>query len=181
MPNVFSDNFAATPSGAYDASHKVGANLSHARVRQKFMKVDIPVEATGLTITLGKFKSGDRLKKLELSTRDAAPGAGAINLGLYRVGVAFDMVPIAGNILDVDLFASAVAIATQLSDVDVLVEAGSVDAYHRNLALWEMYNLTDGSYASDPMEDWLLVATLSTGVTTAAAGCSFVADMVSFG
>lgn len=179
MANYFSDNFAATPTGSYDPSLKSGADVSHARIRQKVMKVVMPISAAGETAVLGKFKSGDRLRKLEMSTRDAVPTAGGVNVGFYKA--SFDMTPVAANIIDDNLFTGGSSIAAQRDDLDIFVPASTLDSYHRNLTLWELADIGGGTYSEDPLEDWLMVLTISTGLTGAEAGISIFAEFVSFG
>lgn len=180
MANFNSDNLT---SGAitdlYDASDKTSGAISHARLRKKRITLQTGA-ATSVsdTMVLGMFKSGDRIYDIRISTNSASPSTGAINLGLYKA--ALDHLPVAANIIDVDLFASALVTTTVLARVDALKEAGTILDFSRGLRLWEMADLGAATHTEDPMEDWDLVATF-TAALNAAQGYLVEVDYVSFG
>jgi hypothetical protein len=178
MANVFSDNLAATPSGAYTASYRRNGAATHARMRKKRM-----VLATGAIITaadtsvMGTFKSNDRLYDLRLST-NVGTTAGNVDIGLYKA--AFDHVPVAANAIDPDLFSDALSVISILDRAEALVQDGVIEDWQRGLTLWEMADHGGGSYSVDPMEDWDLVMTHN-ATTDAAQIFLLEADYVSFG
>ena len=182
MANAFSDNLtpADTPLGPYSANYRRDGAITGARVRKKRMVV-----ATGAilvvadTLVLGTFRSGDRISDLRLSFDPLSTGTAAIDLGLYKA--ALDHIPVAANLIDVDLFCSAKLITTVLDRFDCFTEAGTLEDWQRGLTLWELANHTGASYTTDPMEDWDLVATVRTANTSAPQTFLFEADYVSFG
>lgn len=179
MANLFSDNFADATGDDYSASRKTPGEIGHARLRKKRMNLTTgATTSVSDTMVLGKFKSGDRLYDLQMSTNSATATTGAINIGLYVA--ALNHVPVTANIVDVDLFGALVVTTTVLERSDVLVEAGTILGFSRGLTLWEMAALGAGSDTVDPMVDYDLVATFSTALD-AAQGYNFEADYVSFG
>ncbi len=179
MANLFSDNFADAIGDDYNPSRKASGEIAHARLRKKRMNLTTgATTSVSDTMVLGKFKSGDRIYDLQVSTNSATPTTGAINIGLYVA--ALNHVPVAANIVDVDLFTSALATTTVIERTDVLVEAGTILGFSRGLTLWEMAALGAGSDTVDPMVDYDLVATF-TAALDAAQGYNFEADYVSFG
>ena len=180
MANFNSDNLT---SGAitdlYDASDKTSGAISHARLRKKRMAITTGATTSSSdTIVLGMFKSGDRIYDIRVSTGSATPTTGAFNLGLYVA--ALDHLPVTANIIDVDLFASAVVVTTEIDRTDVLVEATTIEDHNRGIRLWEMADLGAATHTVDPMEDWDLVLTFSTGLD-APQIFTFEVDYVSFG
>ncbi len=180
MANFNSDNVVAGAiTDLYDSSHKSLGDFSHARGRKKRMKLQTGATTSSSdTMVLGFFKSADRIYDIRLSTNSATPTTGAINLGLYKA--AIDHLPVAANIIDVDLFASALVTTTVLTRADALVEAATVLDFNRGDHLWEMADLGAATHTEDPMEDWDLVATFSTALD-AAQGFMIEVDYVSFG
>lgn len=179
MANFFSDNFADAITDDYSASRKTPGEIGHARLRKKRMNIVTGAAAAiADTLVLGKFKSGDRLYDLRMSTSSATATTGIINIGLYVA--ALNHVPVAANIVDVDLFGALIVTTTVLERTDVLVEAGTILGFSRGLTLWEMAALGAGSDTVDPMVDYDLVATF-TEALNAVQGYNFEADYVSFG
>ena len=180
MANDFSNNYLVDASGNWRSGMLSNARKTHARKRRKEMRVDIAAAGKAIndTTVLGTFKSSDQIVELMLSTSVATPTTGAISLGLYRAGL--DHAPATAKIIDVDLFASAVAITTVLARVDVFKESTTLLDFHRGLTLWELADLGGGTYTEDPMEDWDLVATYTTAVDNV-QGLLVECEMVSFG
>lgn len=179
MANFFTDNFADTNTDDYSASRKAPGEIAHARKRYKRMQyTSAATTADDDTVVLGKFKSGDRLISLTVSTDSATPDEGIINVGLYVS--ALNHVPVAANIIDVDLFASALALITEVDRVDAATEAGTIEHHNLGITLWEMAALGAASYTVDPMQDFDLVLTFTEGMD-AAQKFVFEAEYVSFG
>ena len=89
---------------------------------------------------------------------DAQGGSGALDIGLYAT--ARD----GGAVVDADLFASALAVATALSSSNVTHESGVYDIADIGKPLWEVLGLT-----ADPMVDYDVAATITTAVGTGVA------------
>ncbi len=180
MANFNSDNVVAGAiTDLYDPSHKTLGAVSHARMRKKSMRLQTGATTSSSdTMVLGFFKSADRIYDIRISSNSATATTGAIDLGLYKA--ALDHLPVAANIIDVDLFASALATTTVMARVDALVEAATILDFSRGLTLWEMADLGAATHTVDPMEDWDLVATFTTALD-AAQGYLVEVDYVSFG
>jgi len=164
MSSYFSDLLAERGSSneaatAVVSGFKAAVGNSHARLRKSVGRANT-ADSTGFqttdTVRMVTLKSGDRLHKLEL-TADGTATAGAVNVGLYLSGAAHN-----GAVVDVDLFASAVTISTELDLTDVFAESTTLDGVDRGRTLWELAALGAGSDTVDPLVKYDFVIVPST-------------------
>jgi len=105
------------------------------------------------------------VRNVRLSCTAVAVG-GALNIGVYRS--ADD----GGTVVDADLFASAVAVTTALSNSDVTYESGEYTLAESNQPLWQAAGMT-----APPPSGWLVVAGT---VTTDMGGAGTIGVSVTY-
>ena len=146
---------------------RVISGLGGSRKRHKFCQFTVP-NAVNLAdndvIRLMDVKSGDRPIELFM-TSDAGWGSTALfNIGLYKKGDDND-----GAVIDEDLFESTpYDIANAVTRQDVLTLA-VLDEWDRCKTFWEMAEIGDGDYTSDPREIWTIAMTAEGDPSAAAA------------
>lgn len=182
MPSIFSDHFNSDGSSpgvvpslaaelALDSQRRPSGGIAYAEVLFKRMRVNTGTAAgIGDRIVLGSFKSSERIYRLFVAS-DGGATAGAADIGLYKAGSAHD-----GVVIDANLFATALDISTAILYVDEFKQATTLTDQDRGKTLWELADLGDGTYASDPMELWDLVATVTTAFTVAVTDILVVAE-----
>lgn len=172
MARVYSPHFtsqtvaALTDTPAIEAGYKASAGIAHARLRTKIVHGSVGTVgmASGDELRLCRFKSSDRI----ISIKGASDGGSttyAADLGLYLAGSNGD-----GAVVDADLFASALAMATGFAfdAVDnLLLEATTLTDEDIGKTLWEMAAIGAATYTEDPKVEFDLVLT-STATGTAA-------------
>lgn len=168
MPSIFSDHFGTGIATALageidlDRTKRVAVGIGHGRLRYKRARVTIGTAAgIGDQIRLMQFRSSDRIIQVFM-TSDGGGDAGAVDIGIYKTGAAHD-----GAVIDADLFGSAVAVDAAVARVDQFKESAILGDVDRGKTLWELADIGAGTYTVDPMEDWDLVATVTTAVTVA--------------
>jgi len=177
MARYYSDHFNATGTVAslassvgvaLDTQFKPAVSLAHPRLRRKRAHLNIGTVATiGDELRLMKFKSSDRLYNIIIQATGAT--AAAADIGLYK------SLPLhAGDEIDKDLFATALALTAEASANNRMLEATTIALKDVGKTLWELADLGGPTYTSDPMEEWDLVMTVTTSFTVA------VNDMVIF-
>lgn len=98
-----------------------------------------------------RVSSNARISQLMLSAADATT-AGAINVGVYQTAEN------GGAVVDADLFASAVDLASgPYNNADITFESGEYTYAESEKPLWEVLGLT-----VDPQRDYDIAATIST-------------------
>lgn len=170
MSRYYSDNYntdgtapslASTVGVQLDRTFRAHVGITHARLRKKRAHIVIGTAAQiGDEIRLGKFKSSDRIFDIRVTAAGAT--AAAADIGLYRAGSAHD-----GTVIDADLFASAIGL-TAAARADGFTEATTLGNKDRGKMLWQLVNVgTPSTFASDPMIEMDLVATVTTAFTVA--------------
>lgn len=139
-----------------DASPRVASN---SRISKAFLQSTIGVTAASAASSIGskyvmvQVPSNARLSQLLLSCDDLGT-TGTADIGVYETTAN------GGAVVDADFFASAQALTTALSNVDVLGEAAganaSLDVAEREQPLWQVLGLTE-----DPRKDYDIVLTLT--------------------
>lgn len=145
-----------------DASPKV---LSNARISRGALLSSMGVCATtaaddiGSKYILCSIPSNARVAQVLISNSSLGT-AGAANVGIYQTTEN------GSAVVDADFFASAVALTSAQSNVDITTEANGANASigkeDMEKPLWEALGLT-----SDPRRDYDVVATLSTATVDA--------------
>lgn len=169
MATYFSNHFgtgtALTLAGTEPATlardFKIGAGVGGARERYKRASMIIGTAAQiGDVLRMVKFKSGDRVKEIMLSSSGGS--AGIADCGIYKSGRSHD-----GVVLDADLFASAQALTGTIARVDIFKESTTLKDIDRGKTLWELVTIGAAfTYTADPMEDWDLCLTMTAAMTT---------------
>ena len=169
----YSDHFAPAATGitAIQRSYKAPVGISHARLRYKVARVAMPItgQTIGDTVVMMKFKSGDRLIDI-LESNDGAGTAVAADLGLYQVDVDGSPKAAAATTADIDLFGSAVDLATADARVTAWTESGTLDDLDRGKTVWALHTIgATSTLTADPMIDYYLTWTLTAANTTGVA------------
>lgn len=169
MPDQVSDHFSGSTQpvalSAIDGQFKVSAGIGHARMRKKVARITLdllPVFTTNDVARIMQFKSGDRLFELTLVSAGASTVV-TVGIGLHESGNNHD-----GVVIDLDLFASALAVnGTVARSADMFTESSTLDDFDRGLTLWELAAIGAASYTEDPFLDFDLTLTAGAAVTTA--------------
>ncbi len=166
MSDQFSDHFtsAAQPQAAFNTQFRPSAGISHGRMRKKVAAITLdllPVFTTNDVARLMQFKSSDRIFEI-LVTSGGASTVVTVGLGLHETGNAHD-----GAVVDLDLFASALAVNGVIARVDQFTESGTLDNFDRGKTLWELAALGAATYTEDPFLDFDLTMTAGAATTTA--------------
>ena len=91
-----------------------------------------------------------------LFTSDGGATAGAVDIGLYTL----DLADGSSAVVDADLFASAQAVTSAVTDSDVTNESGVIGVFQRvGTPLWSL-----AGYSSDPGIDFWVCYTVTTDV-----------------
>lgn len=167
MATYYSDHFGtgvATTLAGTDATltrdKKVSAGIGGARLRVKRGSITIGTAAgIGEILRMMKFRSGDRIFEVLLSTTGGS--AGAADIGIYKSGTAHN-----GAVIDVDLIGSAVTTSGTVARVDQFKESTTLKDVDRGKTLWELVTIgAAATYTADPMEEWDLCLTMTTAIT----------------
>ena len=161
---------ALTEELPLDASHKVAAGLSHARMRRSHAKITMgTVAGIGDQARMLTLQSNARIYSVLWAT-DGASTNGTADLGWYLSGAAHDGALPSTN--SVDAFETiaiktATAAATGSSGTRLEVfEAGDYDTEDMGKQLWELINVSDAStYAVDPIVNFDLTFTIVEAIT----------------
>lgn len=169
MSRAYSNHFDATGVAAIGGTTTfnteqpmLSPNIGHGRVRCKVAHAEVGTAGmtSGDELRLCRFKAHDHILSIKIGTTGASTTYAA-DLGLYQAGDAGD-----GAVIDADLFASALALATSIDLVDQLAEssvAATVGSLHGK-ALWELAAQTEP--APGTQYDLVLTST-ATGTTVA--------------
>ena len=162
MATFFSDHYTATgvSQSAVDRRHKVAAGAGHGRLRYK------KVNLTGLVTNsdharFATFKSSDRIIEILVSASGAST-AGDLNIGLHLAGNNHD-----GAVIDMDLFASALATAGALARQEAFKEATTLTDLDRGEPIWSL-NTGHALWTADPGIEIDLTGTPTTTFTDTA-------------
>lgn len=150
-----------------DATPSVASNsrLTKANVMEGFGFVAVANgDSIASTLRFCSIPSNARPSQLLLSCTAITSGAG--DVGLYQTADN------GGAVVDADFFASAVSIATILSNSDVTRESGIITLPNSEKTVWELLGLT-----ADPVRDYDVVMTL-TAATTAAGSTALAVRYV---
>lgn len=146
MPDQFSDHMgtAGASSPTLDDQVRAPAGIGHTRSRNMRPTVILPLSplfAIGDVARMATFKSADRIFAI-LVNNDGASGVTAVDIGVYLTGLQHD-----GNVVDVDRFASALAVNAPGNRVEGFTEAalGGVD---RGNELWRLLGLTEDPFVT---------------------------------
>lgn len=164
MATLFSDQFGASQANStWDSGFRPDSNISGGRLRYKRVSILIPVGGTGGTSAdiwrLTTFKSSDRITNMFMSA-SATGGNGTTDVGVYLAGTLHD-----GAVVDVDLFATAVALNPALVRTDKFTESGNLVSTNRGKPLWFLADLGSGTYSTDPKIQFDICATLTQTTT----------------
>jgi len=188
----YSDNFNFVTDGVYEPGRL--ASPGRGKLIKKRMYKNLGSSGTyrtnGDQLVLGKFKSGDRLFDLRV-TSSAANVAGVVDLGLKKANLDWDpttmsLVAPAGATSVTDLFYDGQVLSTALSRSDAFVQATDLANIDRGKQLWELVDkkITAGAgtvYGADPNEDWALIMLFATGASATALEIMVEADVIVFG
>ena len=151
-----------------DASPVVlsNSNIKNARMREFVGTIETNGDdSTGATYIFGTLPSNARVSQILLSV-DGNNTGGTLNVGLYRTTVD------GSAVVDADLFASAQALGTILTDSNITHESGVFGIEDLEKPLWEALGLS-----ADPNLDYDLVGTIVTAddaADTISVKCRFV-------
>lgn len=112
-------------------------------------------DSIGSKYIMGSIPSNARISQVLLSC-DGAATTGAANIGLYRTTLD------GGAVVDADLFASAQALTTALSNSDVTHESGIYDISESEDFVWQVAGLS-----ADPNTTYDVVLTLTAAMDAA--------------
>lgn len=167
MPTFYSDHF--TETGAGQTSLPVepippSAGIAHARLRKHIARISDPSDAAAAADVLRfcRLRSSWRIHAIAVSASAAWTG-GTLDLGLHEAGTDHD-----GAVVDADLFASALDIATGFGRSDGFVESTTLVDEDRGKTVWELAAIGAASYTADPGIDFEITGTL--GGTPAGPG-----------
>ncbi len=148
----------------------------HARLRRTACYISVPNAqdlADNDVIRFFDMKSGDRPIQL-FASMDANWGATAsFNLGLYLKGTNDD-----GAVIDEDLFASAVDWSGTIARTEYLVESSVLDEWDRGKTLWELADIGDGTYTTDPFQTWTVASTFASNPSATDALVEMLVEMI---
>ena len=162
----FSDHFGA--DGTADTSIATPgkitpSSINHGRIYYKRGFVEaLALNSSTDVLRFFTMKSGDRLLELWISS-DGGSGAGAIDIGLHLSGTAHD-----GAEVDLDLFANAVTISTNIERTDAFAEANTLQHEDHGKTLWELAAIGLQTYTVDPLVNFDFTANVTTDFTTTA-------------
>lgn len=126
------------------------------RLRESVAALEIlAADDAGSVYRLMRIHSGMRLSSLEIG-HDAITGMTTADIGLYRT--AED----GGAVVDVDLFASAVSLASAAALTDRTYEATATNIAQIDKAIWELLGLTE-----DPQVYYDVCVTATTNAPSA--------------
>jgi hypothetical protein len=128
---------------------------------------------SGDELRMMRFNSGDRIWKLSWASAGTSTTYAA-NLGLYLAGSAGD-----GAVVDADLYASALALATGAGLTETFVESGVLTDEDRGKTLWEQAAIGAGSDTEDPFVEYDLVLTSTATGTGAVEEVLVIAEYTS--
>jgi hypothetical protein len=133
------------------------AQLANGRVRAMRGLCTLTTAAAEAASTMRFFrvKSNDMIKELVLDAGSLGTGC-TMDIGLYRTAAD------GGAVVDADLFASAVAMATVQRATDVTTESGEMTLAEMVMPLWQVLGLT-----ADPQIEYDVVGTLAVAATVA--------------
>ena len=142
-------------TSTYDATHRPGAGIGGARARVKiaFATVGTAGMTSGDELRMMRMRSSDRIWKISWASNSGSTTYAA-NLGVYSVAAGGT-----GAVVDADLFASALALASGGGLTECFVESGVLADEDRGLQLWELCAVGAGSETADPMVDYDIVLT----------------------
>lgn len=155
----------------------VSAGYRHGRLRHSHAIATVPAAQdlgdNDVIMVLG-MKSSDRLGEIRFSM-DADWGATtAFNIGLYKLGGDGDL----GDVIDEDLFASAVDWSGAIARVEYFKEATTLTDMDRWKTLWELAAIGAASYTVDPVEDWVVALTTTQDISATAAAVSLMGEVI---
>ncbi len=169
MSVYFSDNLAAAAANTtLVTGFKASVGIRHARERTSVARVTSMALTTD-TVRMLTLKSSDRLLALELAS-DGGSTAGEVNIGIYLTGAAHD-----GAVVDVDVFAAAQSVATEIDLTDIFVQATTLDGVDRGKELWAIAAVGAGTDTEDPRVDYDIVIVPSTSLSVAVSELTLVA------
>ncbi len=170
---------ALTEELPLDASHKVSAGFSHARMRRSHAKITVGTTADiSDQLRMLTLPSNARIFEV-LWTSDAGSTNGTADLGFYLSDPAHTGALPSTN--SVDLFSSsALAIKTGTSAAsgglgtrNQVFEDNPFDAEDIGLEIWELINVADAStYTVDPVVNYDLTWTIVEAVSAAVVAVS---------
>lgn len=110
----------------------------------------------GSTYRFCRVPSNCRISQVMLTC--LAFGAGAMDVGVYQVAEN------GGLVVDADLFASAVSVASARTNFDITYESGEYTTAESEQPLWQVLGLS-----ADSLREYDIVGTVTTQFTTALA------------
>jgi hypothetical protein len=121
-------------------------------------------------LVLGKLKSDDVLKKIEI-VNDAITGGTDYDLGLYLIDTNGDL----GTVVDADVFADGLNLSTASTRVAPLDGLTTVDIANVGKEVWELVNAAVAdTYDEDPKLEYFLALTANTIGTATGTVSAFV-------
>ena len=159
MPDQFSDHMgtAGASSPTLDDQIRAPAGIGHSRLRKMRPSVTLPLSpvfAIGDVARMATFKSADRIFAI-LVNNDGNSTLTAVDIGVYLAGLAHD-----GNVVDVNRFASALAINAPGNRVEGFTE-DTLLGPDRGNELWRLLGLTE-----DPFVSYDIALTATAAVAT---------------
>ncbi len=166
---------ALTEELPLDASHKVAAGLSHARLRRSHARITVGTTAGASDqLRMLTLQSNARIYSVLWDT-DGGSTNGTADLGFYLSGAAHDGALPSTN--SVDAFSSSAfdiktATAAASGTSATRVEAFELGDYnygdHMGKEIWELINITDAStYTVNPIVNYDLTFTIVEAVSAA--------------
>lgn len=167
MARAYSNHFHSTGvsvlagTTTYDPQLKIPAGLGGAIMKVKTARATVGTVGmtSGDELRMIRMKSSDRIFRLSWAS-DGGSTTYAANLGLYLAGSNAD-----GALVDADLFAAALALATGSVLADVFAANNLADE-DRGKQLWQLADIGAATLTADPKVEYDIVLTSTATGTT---------------
>lgn len=126
----------AVTNGDATPTDQTGAYIAHGRLRESVGIVEAAAGDVGSTYRTARVPSSARVSEVWFACDDLGTGV-TMDVGLYRTAAD------GGAVVDADLFASAIDVATAaVAWTQIINESGVVNIDDSEKRLWEMLGLT---------------------------------------
>ena len=157
MTTFYSTSYS--PDGVNQTSATNPRNLAEAavdggRVCYKRCYLDQTDEANiiGDEFHFFRVRSGDSIVRLLFSERGNFATGATLDIGYYETGVG----DVGGDVVDSTIHASALALDSGNTQLDIFNESTNINDEDRGLPIWKLLNAAGASFSEDPLTEWHL-------------------------
>lgn len=169
MARAYSNHFHSTGisvlagTTTYDPQLKIPAGIGGARLKVKTARATVGTAGmtSGDELRMMRMKSSDRILRISWAS-DGGSTTYAADVGLYLAGSNGD-----GAVVDADLFASALALASGGALTEFFAESTVLTDEDRGLMLWQLADIGAATLTADPKVEYDIVLTSTATGTTA--------------